>query len=275
MRFQYTVGVSERSVKPNQVREVLSRGGVPLGHMISEFGTRGIAKILEPAALDFVMIDMEHTGFDHSQVADLIAWLKATPITPLVRVPQGLYHFIARLLDAGALGVMVPNVETPEQAREIVHAAKYAPLGSRGVGLGTAHNDFLMPDPVSYFRQANENVLVICQMESTRGLQNVDAIAATNGVDMLWVGQFDLTQSMGIPGQFETPQAIDALRRIAEASRRHGKAAGIQPGNPHQAEAWLALGYNVISWKNDISLYRDALRSEVDTLRSLAGRAGR
>jgi len=263
------VGVWSDNVKPNRVREVLSRGGVPVGHMISEFGTRGIAKIVEPAALDFLMIDMEHTGFDHSHVADLVAWLKATTVAPLVRVPQGLYHFIARVLDAGALGVMVANVETPGQAHDIVRAAKYAPLGNRGVGLGTAHNDFIMPDPATFFREANENIQVICQIESTRGLDNVDAIAGTDGVDMLWVGQFDLTQSMGIPGQFETPQAVAALRRIAEAARQRGKAAGIQPGNPQQAEAWLAFGYNVISWKNDASLYRDALRNEVNALRTL------
>src|SRR6266568_6107643 len=144
-------------MKPNRFQRVLREGGSPAGHMIMEFATRGIAKILEAAAVDFVVIDMEHTGFDTERIADLIAWFKATDIAPFVRVPQNLYHFLARTMDAGALGVMVGNVETPEQAREIVGAVKYAPMGHRGVGLGTAHTDYVVPNPASYFREANEN----------------------------------------------------------------------------------------------------------------------
>lgn len=262
-------------MKPNRLKQVLAAGGIPIGHMISEFGTRGIAKLVDSAGVDFVMIDMEHTGFDAERVADLVAWFKATPVAPLVRVPQGLYHFIARTLDAGALGVMIGNVETPEQARTIVDAAKYAPLGRRGVGIGTAHTDYVMPDPAAYFREANENTTLIAQIESTTGLKNLDTIAAMPGIDMLWVGQFDLTQSMCIPGQFEHTDCLSALRRVAETAHKHGKAAGIQPGSLSQAEQWMALGYNVISWKNDIALYRDALRSEVAELRSRTSKAHR
>ena len=123
-------------MKPNLFRGVAAEGRIPVGHMIWEFGTRGIAKILENAGLDFVLIDMEHTSFDMERVADLIAWFKATPIAPFVRVPQGFYHFLARVMDAGALGAMVANVESAEQAKAIVDAVKYAPLGHRGVGLG-------------------------------------------------------------------------------------------------------------------------------------------
>ncbi len=254
-------------MKPNLFRQVLAEGRVPVGHMISEFGTRGIAKIVESAGIDFVLLDMEHTGFDSERIADLIAWFKATPIAPFVRVPQGLYHFLARTMDAGALGVMVGNVESGEQARAIVQAVKYAPLGARGVGLGAAHNDYVVPDAGAYLRDANLNTTVICQIESTKGLASLDAIASTEGVDVLWVGQFDLTQSLGIPAQFDHPDCVDALRRIAAAAGRAGKAAGMQPGSPQQAEQWLSLGFNVVSWKSDVALYRQALSSEVRALR--------
>ena len=92
--------------------------------MIMEFGTRGIAKIIESADLDFVVYDMEHSGFEVERLFDLIAWSKACSFAPFVRVPQGLYHFLARIMDAGALGVMIGNVETPEQAKSIVNAVK-------------------------------------------------------------------------------------------------------------------------------------------------------
>lgn len=256
-------------MKPNRFKQVLSEGRVPVGHMLWEFTTRGIAKILESAGVDFVLIDMEHTACDVGSTADVIAWLKATSIAPFVRVPQGLYHFLARAMDSGALGVMVPDVRSASQAEEIVKAVKYAPQGARGVGLGTAHTDYLAPDPAAYFEESNRNTTVICQIESTQGLDRVDAIAATQGVDVLWVGHFDLTQSMGIPGQFQAPAFLEALQWVVAAARRHGKAAGIQPFNPQQAERWLALGFNVISWGTDVAVYQRALQAEIAVLRTI------
>ena len=256
-------------MKTNLVRQRLREGRIAVGHMLMEFSTRGIAKILEAAGADFALIDMEHTANDLPRVADLIAWLKATPIAPLVRVPAAQYHFVARCLDAGALGIMVPNVESADQARVIVNAVKYAPEGHRGLGLGTAHNDYVAPKPAEYLREANANTLVICQIESLRGLENLEAIAAAPGVDILWVGHFDLTNSMGIVAQFNHPQFLDALARVAEVARRHGKAAGVQPGSAEQAEQWVKLGYNVISYSSDSAVYRNALAAHLAAVRKL------
>lgn len=162
-------------MKSNRFRQAISEGRIPLGHMIMEFGTRGIARILESADLDFVLFDMEHSGFGMERVFDLIAWSKACSFAPMVRVPQGQYHFLARVMDAGALGVMVGNVQTPEEAREIVSAVKYAPAGRRGVGLGTAHTDYVMPDPAEYYAESNASTVVICQIESGLGVSNAES----------------------------------------------------------------------------------------------------
>lgn len=256
-------------MKTNLLRRRVVESRMAVGHMIMEFGTRGIAKIVESAGIDFVLLDMEHSGIELERVADLIAWFKATPIAPVVRVPGALYHFVARCLDAGALGIMAPNVESVEQARIIVNAVKYAPEGNRGLGLGTAHNDYVPPKPAEYLAEANANTSVICQIESRRGLENLEAIAALPGVDMLWVGQFDLTQSLGIVGQFEHPRFLEALTMIPEAARRHGKAAGIQPGSREQAAAWIKLGYNVISYGSDVTVYRTALAEAVAAVREM------
>ena len=256
-------------MKPNRLIKALAADGTAVGHMVSEFGTRNIARIVAGANPDFVMLDMEHTGSDTERIADLCAWFRATDIAPMVRVPQGLYHFCARTLDAGALGIMVANVETAEQAKEIVNACKYAPLGRRGVALGGAHNDFVMPEPAAYFRYANENTTVICMIESPVGLANVDAIAATDGVDVLWVGHYDLTQAMGIPAQFQHPDFLQALQTVTAAAKRHCKNAGIQPGNADDARQWRALGFNVISWGIDYAVYRAALAAGVQTLRGI------
>lgn len=240
---------------------------MPVGHMIMEFGTRGIAMMLAAADIDFVVVDMEHTGFDTERIADLAAWMKATDVAPFVRVPQRLYHFMARAMDAGMLGVMIGNVETAEQAKQIVDAVKYAPLGKRGLGLGTAHNDYVAPNTVEYLRKANENTTVICQIESPLGVANCQAIAATEGVDVLWVGHFDLSTAMGIPAQFQNPEFLDSLKKVVTACRQHSKRAGIQPGDEKQAEQWIGMGYDVISWKTDIGLYRGALQNEIKWVR--------
>ena len=134
-------------MKPNRFKQQMAENNFTIGHMISEFGTRGQAKMLETADIDFVVIDREHTGSTSADVADLVAWFKATDIAPFVRIPQIQYHFLARTLDVGALGLMVPNVKTADEASAIIDAAKYAPLGNRGVGLGAAHSDYRKVNP--------------------------------------------------------------------------------------------------------------------------------
>jgi len=259
-------------MKPNRLKQVQAEGRIPVGHMILEFNTRGMAQMMAAAGVDFVLIDTEHTGFSPADVADLLAWFKATEIAPFVRVPQIQYQFISRALDTGALGVMVPNVKDGAEARAIVEAAKYAPLGRRGVILGQAQNDFKSVDPADFFAYANQNTTVICQIESVAGLENLAEIAATPGVDMLWVGHFDLSQSMGIPGQFEHPRFLEAMRQVVEVGRARGLGLGIQPGNLDQAQAWLELGFNVISYNTDAFVYLNAISQAVADLRQLTAK---
>ena len=258
-------------MKPNRFKQVLAEGKVPMGHMVLEFGTRGLARMLEVAGLDFVVVDMEHSGFSAANIADLMAWFKATSVAPFVRVPQIQYHFIARTLDAGALGIMVPNVKDRLEARVIVDAAKYGPLGQRGVVLGETHTDFKSVNPREFMDYSNENTTLICQIESQAGLDNLEEIATTPGVDVLWVGHFDLSQSLGIPGQFHHPKFLEALKRVVDTAHRHSLGAGIQPSNLGQAQEWLETGFNVISYSGDLYVYLDAMTQAVAGLRKLSG----
>ena len=256
-------------MKPNRARQSASQpGNYAVGHMLMEFATPGIAKICEAAGLDFVLIDMEHGPLEIPQIARMIAWFKATRISPFVRIPASEYHFVARVMDAGAQGIMAPNVRTAEQARLLNDAMRYAPEGNRGLGLGTSHNDFVRPDALKYMAEANRGNLLICQIESTQALDNLDEIADVEGVDCLWVGHMDLTQSMGIVGELEHPEFLSALARVAQAARVRGKFAGIQPSSLQQAVDWLAVGYNLISYSTDIGVYGAALASEAAQVRA-------
>ncbi len=123
-----------------------------------------------------------------------------------MRVPATEYHFVARALDAGALGVMVPLVDTAEQAQRIVSFTRYPPEGRRGAAFGFAHDDYQGGEVAEKMRAIHERTLVICMIETRAGLENVEAIAAVAGVDVLWLGHFDLTNFLGIPGQFRSPE---------------------------------------------------------------------
>lgn len=262
-------------MKPNRFNQLLAEGKSPVGHMLFEFTTRGTAQILEAAGIDFVVIDMEHSSFTISQTADLIAWLKGTTVAPFVRVPEIQYHHIARVMDAGALGVLAPNVETAAEARALVDAAKYVPVGKRGFHHGGSTSDFKGAAPET-FRQfmdeANDNATVMCLIESPEGMENLEEIASTPGIDALWAGYADLAQYMGIPGQFGNERFQNALKRIADTARRQGLAAIIQPNNPQQLEDWLALGYNTISYGADTAIYREALAATTAQVRKAVGR---
>lgn len=260
-------------MRPNGIREAAREGRVAFGHMVMEFSTPGIAMLCNAADLDFVLIDMEHGPLDIAQVARMIAGFKATRISPVVRVPALEYHFVARVMDAGAHGIMAPNVRTADQARLLNDAMRYAPSGGRGLGLGTSHNDFQRPDAPEYLNQANERNILLCQIESTTALENLEEIASVPGVDCLWVGHMDLTQSMGIVGQLHHPQFLSELARVARVAEAHGQFAGIQPGSVRQAEEWMELGYNVISYSTDIGVYSSALAEEIRQVRDIASRS--
>ncbi len=259
-------------MQANRFKQRLNEGKLPIGHMLLEFGTRGMPQMLETAGVDFIVIDMEHTGFSSADIANMLAWFKATTVAPFVRIPQIDYHFVARTLDAGALGIMAPNVKSAAEAQVLVGAAKYAPLGERGVFLGGTHTHFQPVDPIEFMEYSNHNTTLICQIESRAGLDHLEAIAATPGVDVLWVGHFDLTQSLGIAGQFRHPTFLDALKRVVETARTYGLAAGIQPRNVEQAQEWIELGFNVISYSGDLFVYLDALSQAVARLQGLQQR---
>lgn len=263
-------------MRKNRLQELLAAKRTPIGHMLVDFNVRGIAKMLEVVGVDFVVIDMEHGGFSHADVADLVGWFKATPIAPFVRVPVGTYHFIARVLDTGALGIMVPNVRTGAEARQIVAAAKYRPLGLRGLTFGAAVNDYAdVADVQEFMRDSNCLTTIICQIESEEALDHLDEIAGTEGVDILWVGQFDLTNSMGIPGDFESRRFRDALQVVIDAAHRHGKLAAIQSANPATLTKWAALGLDVISFGEDMGVYIEAMSNNLRKVRDLIEHTGR
>jgi 2-keto-3-deoxy-L-rhamnonate aldolase RhmA len=154
---------------------------------------------------------------------------------------------------------MVPLVDTREQAERIVSFTRYPPQGRRGAAFGFAHDDYQGGDVMAKMRAIHERTLVICMIETRAGLENVDAIAAVNGVDVIWLGHFDLTNFLGIPGNFSHPQYRDAVKRIAEAARKHGKAAGYMAADAALGREYLGHGYRMIASGTDQGLLQNAI----------------
>jgi 2-keto-3-deoxy-L-rhamnonate aldolase RhmA len=241
------------------LRHRLQQGEVLLGQMILEFFTPGIGPLLAACGLDFVIFDMEHGRCDIGLIAEMIASCRGSSIVPIVRVPDIAYAPLSRVLDLGARGVMVPRVETKEQAQYILSQLKYAPQGQRGVALGIAHDLYRAGD-ADFFAKANDEIAVILLLETEKAFANLDALLSVPGVDIAWVGHYDLTISMGIPTQFDHPKLLHAMDDLVAACRRHGVAPGFLPATPQAAVHWISKGFRAISLGSDIGVFLDGVR---------------
>ena len=251
---------NRNQMKVNKVKRVLEQGGITMGTMMLEFSTTGIARIAAEAGSEFAVFDMEHTGWSMETIRMLMASSTGTDIVPMVRVPALQYHFISRILDLGAMGVVVPFVSKGEQAREIVNYAKYPPEGHRGVAFGVAHDGYRTGNLVTKMRRANEEVVLIAQIENADGVENADQIAAVHGIDALWIGQFDLSTSLGIPGRFDHRIFQEATHKVVEACRKHGKVAVLGATDPQLLARGPADGFRMLVYLTDIWIYQKGLR---------------
>ena len=239
------------------------------GHFIVEFATPGIGHIMKSAGCDFVLFDLEHSGFGFETVKSAVRYFEAADVRMIVRAPSKEYHHIARACDMGAEGIMLPMVGSAKEARHILDCMKYTPDGNRGVALGVAHDRY-RPGAVSEkFKAANASTTLFCQIETAEGVKNADAMAAMDGVDCLWVGHFDLSVSLGIPGQFEHPTFLKAIDTVANATAKHGKSLGrLVPNVETGIEYNKRWGFDFICYSGDVWVLHNALQEAVTKLRA-------
>ncbi len=255
-------------MRANRVKQTLREGGTSLGTMVFEFNSTGIARIIAAAGAEFVIFDMEHTGWSIETIRTLIATSRAADLVPMVRVPATQYHLLSRPLDVGAMGLMVPMVETAEQAQLIVSSAKYFPDGTRGAAFTVAHDDYQGGDVATKMASANQEQLLIAQIETARGVEQAEAIAATPGIDVLWIGHFDLTTSLGIPAQFTHPDYLRAVERVLDACRNQGKVPGMMASGVDNARALLDQGFRILAYWGDLWIFGEALKQSLDAIRA-------
>lgn len=250
------------------LRTLLAADGIPIGHMIFEFATPGIGFLARNADADFLLLDLEHSGFTFETAKLVVLSTRAAGLPLVLRVPSHDAKDLARACDIGADGVMVPLVHSSDQARAIVAACKYPPTGTRGVGQLLMHDRYRTGPFVEKARAADDAIAVFLQIESRDGAQASDAIAAVPGVDCLWVGHMDLSCSLGAPARFDTADFDASVRLVVDAAHRHGVRAGRLARNAEEGAGLAAAGFDCLALATDTHLYQTALAQGIEALRA-------
>ncbi len=249
-------------LRNNPVRARLLAGGNAFGVMAFEFFTPGLAPMLAAAGAEFVLLDMEHSGVGIETIKAQIAYAHGAGIVPMVRVPACAYHLIAPVLDAGALGIMAPLVETREQAELLAAACRYRPEGRRGLGFGVAHDRYTGGPVRPKMHAANEAILTIALIESARGVENAQAILSTPGIDLGWLGHYDLSDSLGCAEDFNDPRYIAAESKLLAAATATGRPLGWLVNTGMAAQEAVRRGYRCICIGHEVGVLRNALAQE-------------
>jgi len=259
-------------MQTNRVKAALRDGKAVSGPIINEARSIGTVKMMALAGHDFLFLDMEHAMFDWETMLNLVQGALLCDICPLVRVTDLSYPLVARALDSGAQGIIIPRVETREQTEQAVDFAKYPPLGRRGAG-GDGRYGYVRRDARTAVVEANAETMVVVQIESLEGVANIDAIAAVPGLDVVCVGPQDLSISMDLHGDFGHPRFVETLQGILEVCRRHGVATGMVEREPGALRRWHDMGMRFLVCNNDGNMIHQGATRDVAALAEFMDRA--
>ena len=251
----------------SELKTKLKNGGLVIGTMISEIRNPNLAYMLAQCGFDFFIIDNEHGAYSPETISNMIAAARGAEISIVVRIPEIRREAIMKPLDSGAAGLLVPMVNTADQAKEIMKYAKYPPMGERGVALSRAHSSYGRPDAAEYLDQANQAKFIAVQAESPQAIKNLEAIASTPGVDAIFVGPADLSVSMGIPGQITHPKEVEAIEKVLAICQKHDVVPGIHMSKLKTLKDWIRRGMRFVTFSSDVDLLARAAQEGLVHLR--------
>ena len=258
-------------MRPNRTKRLLGQGQPAIGTFCLAASAL-IAEMLGHSGLDFVMVDLQHGESTPDRLQHMLQALSATPATPLVRVPANAPVDIQRALDMGAAGVVVPTVNTREEAEAAVRAVRYAPIGVRSWGplRGALYLG------AEYFAEAHEELLTILMIEGAEGCKNAREILSVPGVDACFIGPNDLSITLGFPpGLAELPPPVEeAVAAILAAARATGKAAGIQVFDARAARPRIEQGFRFVSVMSELEMVRDGVAEVLRAVNHLGAKRG-
>lgn len=249
-------------LKSNKVKQKLKNGSITVGSWMS-MGHQSIAEIISAAGFDWVGIDLEHSVIDIDKLQTLLLAIESNQCVPLVRLTSNDPNLAKRVMDAGAYGVIVPMVNSASDARLAVSSIKYPPVGIRGVGIARAQA--YGPGFAGHVKIANDESIVIVQIEHIKSVRNIKEILNVEGIDGLIIGPYDISGSLGVPGQLNHPSVVEARRKILAAAKAKGIAAGTHIVYPSISEfkKYVKEGYRFIAFGTDILFLGESCRNSM------------
>lgn len=254
-------------MKINKLKKNLQSGKVVIGPFL-KLADPAIVEIAGLAGFDFVIIDTEHGPISFETAQNLIRSAEIAGITPIIRVSENSPSLILRSLDIGAQGVQVPQISTKDDAVKAVEAAKFFPQGSRGVCRFVRSAGYSSKNQNEYFKISNQETIVIVHIEGVEGIDNLSEILTVKGLDIIFLGPYDLSQSCGVPGEVNHPTVIEKMEKSVSLSKKMNVAVGTFVDNIESAKKWLGLGVQYISFSVDVGIFFNACSNIVKGLRS-------
>ena len=239
--------------------KVFSKKNAILGSMLSELYSPNIPRIFSTAALDFVLVDCEHGSYDYTQIAAMASCAKALEFPLLIRVPQVERDCMLKYLEMGAAGLLVPMVESSKMVKQAVAYTKYAPLGKRGISTCRSHNNYYSSGIQQYLQTANENTLLLVQIETRTALSHLSEISSVPGLDGIVIGPNDLSFDLGCFGNYETPQMEKAIAQVIYTAKENHILSGIISSNLPLLNRCKKAGMEFLSWGSELSMIQTAI----------------
>jgi 2-keto-3-deoxy-L-rhamnonate aldolase RhmA len=257
-------------MRPNALRERLRQGKPAYGTMVQAVRIPAVGQIMALASCDFLFFDMEHGAIDLASVADMVLVTRLAGVTPLVRVPNDEYHLMCRPLDAGAQGIMIPRVETKAQVERIVECTMYPPVGARGCSVNKGHNDYASQNVWDFTREANEQNLIILQIERARAVEDIGDLLSVPGVSAAIIGPNDLALSMDVRSDDMLAALEEPIQHVLAAALERNVPCGIHTGNLDWLAEWQRRGMQLMCYSSDIVFLREGAASGIRALREMA-----
>lgn len=254
-------------MKMADIKEKLKNGKKVMGTMVTVFQNPDIVKILKESGYDFFVLDCEHGCFEYGEAARIIGMARAFGLPVVVRIAEIRRELVLKYMEMGADGLLLPSTETKEEAELLVKYSKYAPMGDRGVSLSRPHTDFRKVNGREYMDQANRDTVLMCQIESRKGVDHVEEIIETEGIDVVFVGPNDLSQDYGVLGDYANPVLTEAYEKILKAAGNAGKHAGIHFGKKEPLVPWVKAGYSMNMCGNDVSFMMNGAKAVLEYLK--------
>jgi len=235
-------------------RQRLHDGECVLGTMLSEVSTPNVVRILHACGFEFLLVDCEHGYFDLSQTAAIVSVCGCLGMPVIIRIPEAGRELVTKYMDMGATGLLLSMTSTPEQAKQLVKYAKYAPLGQRGISVQRAHTGYNPPPLSQYIKEANDRTVLFVQIETREGIKNIEDILSIDGIDGAMIGPNDMAGDFGCPGQIENPEVEDGISKVLSTALHLHKPCGIISSNIQLLNKWHSRGMTILSCNSEVGM---------------------